>query len=541
MNTLWQQRTCAFGRGCTNLPWLAVLAIAALPAIGPTAAHARVAQVTPIDQFDAPTGGSTSDNFGKSIAVNSEFGAVGAPGLTVTVSGVTHTAQGGVHLYANFGGGIFGYVHTLTHVRGVAADNCGAAVTSASDWVASGAPGRDIFTTSNQLQAGVVWAWHKGATWESTAHELTHPNPKSIDLFGSAVAMDEQGTGASRRLTIVVGAPTDDVSSRVDCGSVCVFEWSAASSSWVRTAFISAPLLEGEDSQLTAYGLFGSSIGTYGDYIVIGAKRQTVSTSKQGTAFVFRRNTLANPAPTILQTNPEWGEWCLVQRLTADVPMVDEQFGAAVSVSSANVIIGAPGGSNSPGSATMFDLDLVTGRFVLNAQVWPVNGHNGDQFGASVALKADVALVGAPGYDAGLSPIVANRGLVYLFHQDIALCGTWEPGITYYPPSSANVAEAQFGSAIDISGDVVAIAAVGAPNQQLGQGNVFSYALNTASCPSDLDGDGGVGGSDLALFFSHWGGCGPDDQIADFNHDGCVNGADLAYLPAIWGPCVCGH
>ena len=506
--------------------------------------YARAPQTIPLDQLDAPVGGASSDKFGQSISMNTDFGAVGTPGLNVTVGGVVHLGQGGVHLYNNAGAGIFNFQLTLTPSNGTANDVCGTSVAALPGWVVAGAPGRNILTAAvppNQLQAGIVWVWRYGAAgWEFPPFELQHPDPKSIDLFGSSVALSEQSVDGVLRSTIVVGAPGDNVV-YTDCGSVCVFEWNLSSQHWDRTAFISPPTIAGEGPELIAYGFFGSSVAISGDYMVIGAKRQTVGVSKQGTAFVFRRHTLSNPAPTILQTNPAWGDWVLVQRLTALAPLPDEAFGTSVSLSAWNLCVGAPGGSTSAGSASIYDLDNSLGKFVFNSQLFVVSGQAGDQFGASVVLKSSALLIGAPGVDAGAgSSQLTNRGLAYLFTRDLTSCQIWTQGLSYFPPPNANVAEAAFGSAIDLTSGDVAISAPKGDNQQLGQGVAFTFVLNTVSCPTDLNGDGGVGGADIAVLFSHWGGCGPNDQVADFNHDGCVNGGDLAYILSDWGACICG-
>lgn len=57
------------------------------------------------------------------------------------------------------------------------------------------------------------------------------------------------------------------------------------------------------------------------------------------------------------------------------------------------------------------------------------------------------------------------------------------------------------------------------------------------SNPYDLDGDGTVGGGDLAIVLGAWGPCpqGGGCQQADFNGDGAVNGADLSLLLGAWG------
>ena len=51
--------------------------------------------------------------------------------------------------------------------------------------------------------------------------------------------------------------------------------------------------------------------------------------------------------------------------------------------------------------------------------------------------------------------------------------------------------------------------------------------------PQDLDGDGIVGGSDLAALLGSWGVC--VDCAADFDGDDVVGGSDLAALLGAWG------
>ncbi len=55
------------------------------------------------------------------------------------------------------------------------------------------------------------------------------------------------------------------------------------------------------------------------------------------------------------------------------------------------------------------------------------------------------------------------------------------------------------------------------------------------SCPADLDGDGSVGASDLAVLLGNWGPC--PDCPADLDGDGAVGPFDLALLLGDWGPC----
>ena len=56
------------------------------------------------------------------------------------------------------------------------------------------------------------------------------------------------------------------------------------------------------------------------------------------------------------------------------------------------------------------------------------------------------------------------------------------------------------------------------------------------ACPEDIDGDGAVGGPDLALLLQAWGTC-PGKCPADVNASGSVDGSDLALLLQSWGAC----
>jgi len=58
------------------------------------------------------------------------------------------------------------------------------------------------------------------------------------------------------------------------------------------------------------------------------------------------------------------------------------------------------------------------------------------------------------------------------------------------------------------------------------------------ACPPDLDGDGSVGSSDLALMLGAWGTCAdPIFCPQDLDNSGDVGSSDLALLLGAWGPC----
>ncbi len=69
--------------------------------------------------------------------------------------------------------------------------------------------------------------------------------------------------------------------------------------------------------------------------------------------------------------------------------------------------------------------------------------------------------------------------------------------------------------------------------------DVFPTTFGTvqAACLSDLDGDGSVGQTDLALVLGAWGSQVPGDP-ADVDGSGLVGPEDLARILGAWGPCI---
>lgn len=69
--------------------------------------------------------------------------------------------------------------------------------------------------------------------------------------------------------------------------------------------------------------------------------------------------------------------------------------------------------------------------------------------------------------------------------------------------------------------------------QVLGEGRALVIGDTSLPCPTDLDGDGSVGFSDLLTLLGQWGTAG----TADVNSDGVVGFDDLLILVAAWGAC----
>lgn len=132
--------------------------------------------------------------------------------------------------------------------------------------------------------------------------------------------------------------------------------------------------------------LFGTSVDIDGDVIVVGANGCDDGGNSAGAAYVFRWN---------------GGTWVEEAKLTASDPLVGAGFGWGVAISGDTVLVSARRNdgtaTDQPGVAYFF---RYTGSaWTQEARVEASDGVPTNEFGMSVALDGDTALIGAPGDD----------------------------------------------------------------------------------------------------------------------------------------------
>ena len=158
---------------------------------------------------------------------------------------------------------------------------------------------------------------------------------------------------------------------------------------------------------------FGQSIDLSDDYAVVGAVQDNEKGSNAGAVYVFKRVVATGSAET----------WERDAKLTASDASSDDMFGFRVSVSGDNIFVGSPyddeNGSQS-GSVYVFKRDASTNAWKQTAKLTASNAAPNDQFGYSVEVNGDRALVGAP-YKASA---FGGSGVVYVFERDLDT-GEW--------------------------------------------------------------------------------------------------------------------
>ena len=145
----------------------------------------------------------------------------------------------------------------------------------------------------------------------------------------------------------------------------------------------------------------------------------------------------------------------------------DDQFGGTVAVAGDRAVVGArfhDDNGDSSGSAYVFRYDG-TG-WVEEAKLTASDGAADDEFGGSVAVAGDTAVVGAPFHaDNG-----STSGSAYVFRYD----GTdWveEAKLT----ASDGAADDQFGGLVAVSGDTLVVGAEGDDDNGSFSGSAYVF------------------------------------------------------------------
>jgi hypothetical protein len=249
------------------------------------------------------------------------------------------------------------------------------------------------------------------------AEKLTDFNRWGKKLFGTSVSID--------RNTALIGAPFDDVDGKSKAGSVYIY--TRKGKQWDRQARLIAQ--DGAN-----FDHFGHSVAIFGDTALVGAY---AANHDRGCAYVFR---IKN------------GEWQLEAKLVANDAEKGDRFGASVALFGDTALVGKLRGELRDevvqhGSAYVFQRSgakwMLQDKLLASEQT--VNG----AFGLSVALSGNTALVGSP-YDSAKGKV--HQGSVYVFQRR---GGRWVEQAKLVASDAA--AKAQFGTSVSIDGDLAVI------------------------------------------------------------------------------------
>ncbi len=163
-------------------------------------------------------------------------------------------------------------------------------------------------------------------------------------------------------------------------------------------------------------------------------------------------------------------QWVQQQKLTADDAAAKDQFGFSVSISGDMAVVGAyadDDGGSWAGSAYVFRTD--GSQWIQQQKLTADDAAAGDYFGRSVSISGDTAIVGAYGDDDGES----DSGSAYVFQFD---GGQWvqEQKLTAYDAANMDY----FGFSVSVSGDAAIVGAHRDDDDGLDSGSAYVFQFD---------------------------------------------------------------
>ena len=369
-----------------------------------------------------------NDKFGCSVALSGDTAVVGA--YIADAGGRTGGAAYAYVFERDQGGANnWGEVKKLTASDSEAGDNFGRSVTVSGNTAIVGARGED----AGGSDAGAAYVFQRdqgGADNWGQVKKLLASDSEEGEEFGQSVALSGD--------TVVIGALLED-SGGSSAGAAYVFRRDeGGADNWGQVTKLTASDSEAGDR-------FGVSVAIGGGTAVVGAFFEDAGGVDSGAAYVFERNQGG--------TN-NWGQ---VRKLTAADAEADDKFGGSVAISGATAVVGAhleDAGASDAGAAYVVQRD--EGGADNWGQVTKLRGSHDqrqDEFGGSVAVSGDTAVVGAPSEDAGGT----SAGAAYIFQRDEGGAGNW--GEVKELTSSDAQSFGEFGSSVAIDGDTIVVGA----------------------------------------------------------------------------------
>jgi len=230
------------------------------------------------DELMAPEIDMKSDMyFGQYVALQDDVLAIGVPNAHSTGEG-KDVSGGTVYLFSRKDT-VWSLAHVLMPPKPQRYDFFGAAIALVCDTLLVGAYGTD---QGKQIDVGAAYVYaRRGDKW-GDANEtwrlqttMIPPVSQAQSYYGKSVSVGSESLDCSERLSLVVGAPSENVDGAEDAGAVYMYRWDHDRTAWKGEAKLLAPH-QGEKSY------FGSIVASAGDRVLVGAPSIGEATGEGG-------------------------------------------------------------------------------------------------------------------------------------------------------------------------------------------------------------------------------------------------------------------
>ena len=372
----------------------------------------------------------TSDEFGYTVAIDGDTAIVGAQ-YENGGTGNPISWSGAAYVFERIGSTWIEQA-ILRASDAQPGDRFGYSVAISGDTAIVGAPYEWGGAGDSASESGAVYVFVRSGTTWTEQQILRASNAQANDYFGWSVSVSGDST--------IVGAYKEDGATDTLSGSGAAYVFTRSAGTWTEQQILRASNAQSDDE-------FGHSVAIDGDTAIVGAPKEDGATdtlAQSGAAYVFVRSGTT---------------WTEQQILRASDAQADDLFGWSVAISGDTAIVGAyheDGGATDPksdsGAAYVFTRSGTTWteQQILRAS----DAQDNDAFGYSVAIDGDTAIVGAPSEDGGVGNPLSDSGAAYVFTRSGS---TWtEQAILR--ASDAQGSD-NFGWSVSISSDTALIGA----------------------------------------------------------------------------------
>lgn len=342
-----------------------------------------------------PFGGAIGDRFGWSVDISGDFAVVGAPQNDFACADHDDCDAGTVYMFRRTDGE-WGLIEILTSPQLDELDYFGYAVAVDGNNAVIGA-----YFTNNGSGEAYSYLDDPGVGWRKE-QAIGTPSVQFNDQFGRAVSVDSERA--------IIGAPralSTPQAGRVGEAYIFRYDGSGGGDAWTQEQIITSS--DGEE-----FDRFGTATSINGEVAIVGAMDNDdacpeVPACNSGSAYVYRFNK---------------SQWIEEQKLIADDLVQGDRFGYSVSISGNVALVGAPvqykNGANAS-AAYVFHRSENGSVWVLEQKLQPDEIYGGDEFGLSVAIQHDLAVIGAPGTDGAWQ----KSGSVFVYRFDGIIWRKW--------------------------------------------------------------------------------------------------------------------
>ncbi|KPA15016.1 PKD domain-containing protein, partial [Candidatus Magnetomorum sp. HK-1] len=219
---------------------------------------------------------------------------------------------------------------------------------------------------------------------------------------------------------------------------------------WVQHSKISP-----DDITSSSNNAFAKSVSIFGDYIIIGASRDQEHGYNSGAAYVFHKN------------NNIWTQQSKL--VPSDIKPYD-MFGISVCMTNGYAIIGKSGDDEHCfGSGAAYIYKLSDNKWTFQTKLKANIPKDNEYFGCSVSISDELAIVGASFDDGQIGKSIS--GSAYIFHREEE---TWAQETVLQNEDQSD----EFGRSVSISNNYAIVGAYGNDNQSMDSGAAYIFKRN---------------------------------------------------------------